>query len=101
MSHSSFRIFSNRLNSILRLRLNFFQVKCTINDSIKCTVNSFRFKTIQQQREQSELQTTKNSKNVKETQSELESKDKESSQDLDDFEISKSRDDIAFAIIHR
>ena len=77
MSHSSFRTFSNRLNLIFRFRFNLFQIKCTINDSIKCTVNSFRFKTTQQQRKQSELQTTKNSKNVKKTQSELKSKERE------------------------
>ena len=55
-------------SSILRLRPNRFQTRCTANGPVRCTVSPFRPRTTQQQREQSGVRTEEQ---AEETQSEL------------------------------
>ena len=87
----SLHIFSKNLSSIFRFRFNRFQIKCTINDSIKCTINSFRLKITQQQREQNEI---KAKKQTEKTQNEWKNKKKISK--ILSFEFCE----INIAIIH-
>ena len=76
LTRSSLHTFSSDLSSILRLRPNRFQIRCTVSGpirctvsgSVRCTVSSFRFRTTQQQREQSGVRAEEQ---AEKTQSEL------------------------------